>query len=661
MQKLIKRYMLIAFWIFFFQLAAITSLFILYLIEINDLIMKILIGTLSGSLMIDLIYIWVVLSKISKSRLKNDIAAVDIIGDDIQEVYSFAQIGLVLIDDKENVIWVNEWFEDEQIDLVDKNIFVWKEELASFKNGATSVLVEQNNRTYEVKFLKDANLFIFKDITDFHAISVFSKAHAPVIGIISIDNYQDIVALVDDVKANDMLAAVQKIIINYAKKHDILLKKYRSDSYLVYANHDQYEKMVEDKFSLLSEVREENSDEEFELTLSIGIALGLDDVVKLNELATSALDVALSRGGDQVVISPYGENLIFFGGKSEAKVKRNRVKIRVLSKSIETLIRDSSNVLVMGHKDMDLDALGSALGIYYFAKECGKKVQIVYDEKLVEEKTRKAFKQTFTSQQIKEITISSKAALEEQKYTTLLFLTDVHRPSITMNPKIVESAVKVAIVDHHRRGEEFVEKPVFFHIEPSASSASELVAELIRYNDKRMVIPSKIATMMLSGILLDTNYYRTKTGPRTYDASLILKEFGADNAIADSFLKEEFEEYALKMKIMATAKTPYFGIVVCKADDEDVITRSMLAVCAQEIMQIKGINACFVIGRIEQKKIGISARSDGSINVQLLMEKLGGGGHFAGGATQIDNKSIAEGYDLLLNVLDLYLNDARAS
>ena len=660
MQKKLKKYMMIAFWLFFVQLALITSLYILYVIEGNDLLVRILLSTLTGSIFIDLVYVWVVLSKISHSRMKNDVSAVDIVGDDIQDVYTFAQIGLILIDDKDTVIWVNDWFEDEQINIVDSNIYEWKEELSKLNEGAESVTVEHDNRMYDVKFLRDARLFIFKDVTDFKTISAFSKAHAPMVGIITIDNYQDFASLVDDVKANDILASVQKIIVNYAKKYNLLIKKYRSDSYFLYGNYEQYEKMVADRFSLINEVREENSDEEYELTLSIGISIGLNDVVKLNELATSALDVALSRGGDQVVISPYGENLIFIGGRSEAKVKRNRVKIRVLSRSIETLIKDSSNVLIMGHKDMDLDALGSALGLYYFSKECGKQTKIIYDEKFVESKTRKAFKQMFTSQEIKEMTISSKEALEEQKYTTLLILSDVHRPSITMNPKIVESALKVAIVDHHRRGEEFVEKPAFSHIEPSASSASELVAELIRYNEKRMIIPNKIATMMLSGILLDTNYYRNRTGPRTYDASLILKEFGADNAQADSFLKEEFEEYALKMKIMSSAVTPYFGIIVCKADEEDVIDRTTLAVCAQEALQIKGINACFVIGRIEQKKVGISSRSDGTINVQLLMEKLGGGGHFSGAATQFDNLTIKEVSDQLLNVLDLYLNDARA-
>ena len=659
MQKQIKRFMMGAFWLFFIELAVIVALFIVYIIDYKTFILQALIAGLAASLFVDLVYIWVSLAHLSRSRLKNDVSAVDVIGDDIQDVYSFAQIGLMLINDKGDVIWVNDWFEDEQIDIVDSNIYAWKKELEKLSEGKETVSVEHNNRTYEVKLLKEANLFIFKDVTEFNAITEFSKSHAPVIGIISIDNYQDISSLVDDAKANDMITAIQKIIANYAKKYNVLVRRFRADSYLLYANYEQYNQMLEDKFSIINEVREEVADEEYELTLSIGIALGLNDVVKLNDLATSALDVALSRGGDQVVVSPYGENLQFHGGKSEAKFKRNRVKIRVLSRSIETLIKDSSNVLIMGHMDADLDAIGSALGMYFFAKECGKKVQIVYDEKLVESKTRQAFRRMFTSEEIKTMTISPKVALEEQKYTTLLILVDVHRPSLTMTPKIVEQAVKVAIIDHHRRGEEFVEKPAFSHIEPSASSAAELITELIKYNEKRMIIPNNVATFMLSGILLDTNYYRYKTGPRTYDASLILKEFGADNQIANSFLKEEYEEHALKMKIMANGSTPYFGVVVYRAPEEELIDRSMLASVAQDNMQINGVSACFVVGRCSKDSVGISARGDGTINVQLLMEKLGGGGHFSGAAVQMSNTTVEDAYESLLNILDLYLNEAR--
>ena len=264
MQKTLKKYMLISFWMFFFQLAILTSLFILYIIEKKEIMVTSLIVALGAFLFIDLIFIWIMLSNISKSRIKNDVKAVDIIGDDIQDVYNFAKIGLVLIDDKGSVIWVNDWFEDEQIDLVDSNVFEWKSELNDLVSGEENVTVEHNNRTYEVKFLKDANLFIFKDITEFNAITIFSKAHAPVIGLITIDNYQDMATLVDDVKANDVLTSIQKIIVNYAKKFNLLIRKYRSDSYLIYGSYEQYEKMLEDKFSLINEVREENEDEDYE-------------------------------------------------------------------------------------------------------------------------------------------------------------------------------------------------------------------------------------------------------------------------------------------------------------------------------------------------------------------------------------------------------------
>ena len=418
--------------------------------------------------------------------------------------------------------------------------------------------------------------------------------------------------------------------------------------------------MIEDNFSILDEIRNVSKEEDFELTLSIGVALGHDDYLKLNDMAASSLDVCLSRGGDQVVVSPYGEKLIFIGGKTEAKTKKSRVKVRVLSKSLYTLIKDADKVYIMGHKDMDLDALGSALGLFEFVKQVGKKVQLVYDEKLVEYKTKKAFKQMYSREEIKEMTVLPRVALEEVTSQSLLILTDVHKPSITLSRKFAEACSKVAIIDHHRRGEEFIESPVFVYIEPAASSASELVAELIRYNDKRLEVSERVASMMLSGILLDTNYYRNKTGQRTYDASVILKEFGADNLIADSFLKEEFEEYALKIKIMATAITPHFGVVVCRADNEDIIDRTMLAIVAQDTLQIKGVNACFVVGRTDNKSCNISSRSDGTINVQYLMEKMGGGGHFAAAAVQLENKNVDEAMDYLKETLNLYLSDARA-
>ena len=225
----------------------------------------------------------------------------------------------------------------------------------------------------------------------------------------------------------------------------------------------------------------------------------------------------------------------------------------MLSQSLQAQIVDSSSVFIMGHRDADLDAIGSSLGLYEFVKQCKKEVHIIYDDKLYEQKAKNAFKEMFTRDEIKEMTVSPKTALETIDNNSLVIITDVSRPSFTLAPKLVEMANKIAIIDHHRRGEEFPEHPVLSYIEPAASSASELVAELVRYNDKPKKLSSKTACIMLAGILLDTNYYRSKTGPRTYDASIILKEFGADNAVSDDFLKEEYEEYALKVRIMSNS------------------------------------------------------------------------------------------------------------
>lgn len=661
MQKMIKKFMITALVIFFAQLLCIVGLVFLSKILPNfEYIEDILIISLCVVVVVDLLYISLVLSYISNARKKNDITAVEIVGEGVEEIYNFGQIGVIIVDDYNNVIWTNDWFEDIQTRLVDHNIFSWKRELVALQDKKTKTInVDIDNRVYEVKYLKEANLFIFKDVTDFTAISHFQKEHAPVVGLISIDNYQDVLAIIDESKSSDLFSNIQRIIFEYFKKFGVLVRKIRADAYSIVTTKAQYDKLIDDNFSLLDEIRNVTKGEDFELTLSIGLALGHDDYVKLNDMAASSLDVCLSRGGDQVVVSPFGEKLIFIGGKSEAKTKRSRVKVKVLSKSLSTLIKDADKVYIMGHKDMDLDALGSALGIFEFVKQVGKKVQLVYEERLVEYKTKKAFKQMFNRDEIKEMTILPKNAIEEVTEQTLLIMTDVHKPSIALSRKFIDACNKVAIIDHHRRGEEFIESPVFVYIEPAASSASELVAELIRYNDKHLELSERVASLMLSGILLDTNYYRNKTGQRTYDASLILKEFGADNIVADSFLKEEFEEYALKIKIMATAVTPHFGVVVCRADNEDIIDRTMLALVAQDTLQIKGVNACFVVGKTDSKSCNISARSDGTINVQYLMEKMGGGGHFAAAAVQLENKNIDETMDQLKETLNLYLSDAR--
>ncbi len=665
MQKVIKRQMIKALLIFFLQLLIASAVYVAIALDLFDYHLELLIGVMASFIVIDVLLFWSMLTNISKSKYKTDLRALDIVGEDIQEAYIFGKIGLIVTDENSNIIWVNDQFASLESTIMDINIFEWREELKELKDlddghlsESHTIRVEIEGKLYEVKLLKEANLFIFKDITEYNAVVQYSKEHAPVIGIISIDNFSDLESMAVDRDGNDIVFNINQMIIDYARKFNLLVKKIKNDSYFVVCDQKAYEQLIKDRFSIMNKVKKQSFADTI-VTLSIGFSNGFDDVVKLSEMASDALDVALSRGGDQAVLSPYGGNFVFIGGSSEAKTNKSRVKTRALSSSLASLIQNAKNIVIMGHLDADLDAIGSALGLYSFAKMFKNDVHIVYDEKLVETKTKKAFKDLFTKEEIQEMTYSIKQANYHIGNNSLLILTDVHRPSIVMASSVLDKADRVAIIDHHRRGEEYVDSPVFVQIEPSASSASELVTEIIKYSPKHVDLDERKATFMLAGILLDTNYYRQKTGATTYDASLVLKDYGADNSKADYFLKEEYEEYALKNKILSNSITPYYGVIVAMAEQNDIISKTMLAVVASEAIQIKGVNACFVIGRTSIKETAISARSDGTVNVQMLMEKLNGGGHFTAAASQFSDQSINEVCNLLKGVLELYLNDAR--
>lgn len=668
MKNHLRRTKVVAFILMLIELVAVAGFGIIYYYNFFDIVNKITVSTIyitvAAIVGVDIVFLWVEVIVFSHIRHKTDLKAADLIGADVQEAYNFGMIGLVIVDENNVVLWVNELFKERQIDILDLNIIEWQPALQDLIGAPSTTVakVEINTRNYDVKYLADAGLFIFKDVTEYETIYTYSRKQATVVGTIMIDNYSDLSDNADD--SNDVISKVRNAIFEYARDFQVLIRRYRSDGYFMICNYESLRKMIEDKFSLLETIHKIGEKEDTPPTLSIGIAHDFPDVVKLNEMANSAIEIAMSRGGDQVVVSRYGQDLMFFGGKSEAQENRNKVKVRVMADSVISLIKNSSNVLIMGHTMADMDAIGACLGMKSICEHCAKPALIVYDPKLTERKTRGAVTSSFSREDLSRIMVSPSDALDKVRNNTLVIVVDVHRPSMTMAPKVLEKASKVMVIDHHRRSEEFVESPVFSHIEPSASSSCELVAEFVRYAsaNPRIVIPSSYATIMLSGIFMDSNYFKSKTcGIRTFEASMILKEFGADNSVADDFLKDEFEEYTLITKIISSLKTPYYGIVYCVADEDDVIEAATLAKVGNQCMQMRGVNACFVIGKTDVNEVRISCRSDGSVNVQLLAEKLNGGGHFTQSAATFKNSTIDRVESKLLDVLNEYLGDARNS
>lgn len=652
--------------------------------NIGDFFTPLIVFIFSGSLVLVNVIAFVLITlSIGSIRKKNTFELVSVLGGDVKEAYNFGMLGLVVVDEHFNVTWASELFKERRLNIIDQNILTWQSELqrlvelseAIADNIDDTIKIEIELRTYEVKYLTKGGIFLFKDVTEFESIFNDNQKNAPVLGMVMIDNFVDIV--VKGENSNPVFSTVHGLIADYFSSFGVLARQFREDAYMLILNRERFEMLYKDKFSLLQKIKDRTANMDYQISLSMAFAHKFFDVVKLNELVLNAIDTAMARGGDQVVIARHGEESEFIGGATSQAEKRNKTAIRLYADTIFRHIREAKNVLIMTHTDTDLDALGASLGIKAMAdfvkkSQKGTKYQyqparIVYSPNLTESKTRIAVNRMFTKQEISEIFITPEE-LDDQKGSnslvnsgTLLIVGDVSRPTMTLYPRLLERVDRVMIIDHHRRTDEFIDQRLYDYIETSASSTCEIVTELLHYgNTPNFVLPNKYATFMLAGIYLDTNYFRTKTtGSRTFLASMILEEWGADVMTADDFLKDNVEEYTLITKIMNSMKTLSVGIVFLKAEESDILTPETLSKVANQSMRIKGIQAAFVIGYTAPKQVKVSARSDGEVNVQFLLEKIGGGGHQASAAALFNGRTLAEVEELIEEKINENLSEAR--
>lgn len=598
--------------------------------------------------------------RIGQNRGQSELKAAEIIGNDVSEAYNFGQIGLAVCDHDNNVIWVNDFLNSRFHNIVDKNIynmFPGIYALTDERNKKDVVKLSIENHVYQVELLSEAKLFIFKDTTDYENIYTYNQNQSPVIGYLAIDNFYDVQIFVgDETKFADMVTDLRKMISKFGEDTNSLMRRIKDDRYLFITTLEAYEKIYKDKFKLIDDVRKTFPDS---FTLSIGVAYGFPDYAKLAELASNALDVALSRGGDQTVIQPFSQQMIFIGGKTELLPSRNRVKIRTLSNSFLTILQDYSNVIIMGHTNTDFDAIGSCLGVYLLCKYVNIPAKICWEEQLIENKVRMAVENEYSSEEMDEMFVSMRGVNSLIEDKTLLVCCDHNNPNISIFPELIKKCRHIAILDHHRPNQYVIEDPIFNGIDTSASSASELVAFYILYNQKNIPIDARTATFLLSGICLDTHFYKEHATNNTFEASAQLKNYNADGAKVTEFLKEELEEYRQKIAILNKAETPYYGCLIATSPDEDIVSGITLSVVANEAMTIRGIYVSFCIGRIGEHEVKISGRSDGSVSVSMLLEKIGGGGHLAMAAAAFMDLSVDEVKMKLLDVLNEYLDDAK--
>lgn len=566
-----------------------------------------------------------------------------VLGKSTMLAYRLAGLGTVVYDENYVIISMSDLFKDLGIEKVGMKLLNWIPEANDLIAGSTDIAyVELEGRIFELTRQEDEPTIFFKDVTEINKLKDFLKQQELVIALASFDNYEESTLYADDADIALINAAIRTPLSEYAQTHGIFLRRLNNNRYLFILNEKIYEELVKDRFSILKKIRTVSASVDVSITLSMAFARGSHDFLELDEMVTKLMDLAQTRGGDQVAMQVKGADVQFFGGSSEATEKRSRVRVRVISHALRDLIMHSSNIIIAGHKTADFDCIGSALAVAKMSLALGKQACIITKTGGLEEKVAAALA-THQAEFEKEgiVFVSENEALNQLREESLVIMVDHHNVQQSNGAKVEEVAKKVAIIDHHRRSSEMGVKPILLYIEAAASSANELVSEMIPYVAPKADISPLDASFMLAGMIIDTRQWRVRTSSRTYDAASAIRNYGGDPQVAYAYLRESYEEFQLKNNVMAKAIRKKNGIVIALVDQKS-ITRSMMSQIADEILNVQGSEAAFVIAEDEQGLSCISARSNGKINVQVIMENLGGGGHLSAAAVQRKDINIQE-------------------
>ena len=513
----------------------------------------------------------------------------------------------------------------------------------------TDILHESSSieLTEKVQYLQVIYLF---DETQLTRYRIENQEMQMVPALVYIDNYDEVLDTVEEVKKSLLVALVDRKVTKFFASIDGLVKKTENDKYFVVFQHKYLEKMEEEKFSLLEDVKSIKVGNEMSVTLSMGIGYVGNDYTKNYEYSRMAIDLALGRGGDQVVVKTR-DKISYFGGSNRQVDKSTRVKARVKALALREIMITRDKFFVMGHKIADIDSFGAAIGIYCAARQLGKKAQIVIDEVNT---TLRPLKECFTPENgyPDDMFIPSQLALDEIDSHTALIVVDTNRPSYTECPNLLNRAKAIVVFDHHRQCEDVVKNAVLSYTEPYASSTCEMIAEVLQYFDEDIELSTQEADAIYAGILIDTNNFVSKTGVRTFEAAAYLRRCGAEVTRVRKMLRNDMDAYKARAEAVRHAEVFHnmFAISVCPADNIESPTVAC-AQAANELLNIIGIKASFVLTEYHDR-IYISARSIDEINVQLVMERLGGGGHMNSAGAQLTGCTLEDAKRTIENTLD---------
>lgn len=545
----------------------------------------------------------------------------------------------------------NEGVEEAQYELTyDSKEYIAKFKRISLKEMAeNSVMIEADG--YEGYLIA---VYLF-DETALHIALQEVDDQSLSVGLFYLDNYEEALESVEEVRRSLLIALIDRKINKYIAALDGIVKKLEKDKYLVVMRKKSVAQLQSARFDILEDVKTVNIGNEMAVTLSIGVGLDGLTYAQNYEFARNAIDLALGRGGDQAVLKT-PESIIYYGGKSQQVEKNTRVKARVKAHALKEIIAGKDKVLIMGHRMADVDSFGSAVGIYRIAQALDRKAHIVLNDV---SNTLQPLVDLFKNnpEYDSDMIVGSSQAMEIAGNNAVLVVVDVNRPSITECPDLLRVCKSIVVLDHHRQGTDTIENATLSYVEPYASSACEMVSEILQYTADNIKIRTEEADCMYSGIMIDTNNFMSKTGVRTFEAAAFLRRSGADVTRVRKMFREDAAEYKAKADAVSQAEIyrQSFAISVCLS--EDVQSPTIIgAQAANELLNIKGVKASFVLTDY-QGKIYVSARSIDEVNVQIIMERMGGGGHMSIAATQLEGISIAEAIGSLKSTIDTMIEE----
>lgn len=580
---------------------------------------------------------------------------------------------LVILETNGNIVWKSSKFVTEFADIdmdnyIDDLIIDIKDEIEKSDNKKRKSVIRQiqiGKKTYTVQgeFAKSKKyerkkspeymmILYFIDETEKVKLKQENEDKKICVGIIMIDNYEEVTQRVDAEQKTQLMAKVESTIYDWVNETNGILVKADRDTYVYVFEQKNLEKIKEEKFAILDSIKNLVRKDKIQLTLSIAISNEGDTERDVYKSASAAMDVILGRGGDQAVIRQNGKYL-FFGGKVEEVEKRTKVKARIVAHALEELIKENDKIMIMGHTNPDIDAIGSALGIYRIAKTLEKEAKIVAN---VETPSIKDLYESIKDQ-YQEVFISSETALAQVDSGTLIIVVDTHKKTYVESPELLTKTNKIVIIDHHRRSADFIDNSILTFQEVYASSAAELVTEIIQYTQNEVELSEVEAEALYAGIMMDTKNFTFKTGVRTFEAAAYLRRCGVDIIKVKKWFQSDLESYNTISEIVRKAEIVRDSIGISIYDVQEKETSLICAKAADELLTIGNITASFVLGLMEDGKVCISGRSIGDVNVQMILEKLGGGGHITLAGAQLENVTIDEAKQELISEINEYFEE----